>query len=169
MAGVTGAVLSPVVDVESLESAAVVDEADPELEAGADPAPEELSLLAAGAAGLSVVVVASVVLVAEASPAVELSGAAVDGLAVPALIALSPVVVEPAVFVESVEEPPNLLEITTSFGAVVPPVLLPPSDDFESVVDAFVEVVPAAATWLVSEPLESTVDAGESGKVSNIL
>lgn len=152
----------------------MVDEADPELEAGADPAPEELSLLAAGAAGLSVVVVASAVLVsvlvAVASPAVELSGAAVDGLAVPALIALSPVVVEPAVFVESVEEPPNLLEITTSFGAVVPPVLLPPSDDFESVVDTFVEVVPAAATWLVSEPLESTVDAGESsGKVSNIL
>jgi hypothetical protein len=118
---VTGAVLSPVVDVES---APVVDES--ELEAGADPAPEELSLLAAGAAGLSVVVVASAVLVsvlvAVASPAVELSGAAVDGLAV------------------------------------------------ESVDDAFVEVAPAAATWLVSEPLESTVDAGvSSGKVSNIL
>jgi len=79
VAGVTGAVLSPAVDVGSLESAAVVDEADPELEAGADPAPEELSLLAAGAAGLSVVVVASAVLVTEASPAVELSGAAVDG------------------------------------------------------------------------------------------
>ena len=78
-----GAVLSPVVDVGSLESAAVVDGADPELEAGADPAPEELPLLEAGAAGVSVVVVASAVLVsvlvAEASPAVELSGAAVDG------------------------------------------------------------------------------------------
>jgi len=148
----------------------VVDEADPELEAGADPAPEVLSLLAAGAAGLSVVVVVSAVLIAEASPAVELSGAAADGLAAPALIALSSVVVEPAVFVKSVEEPLDLSEVTASFEATVPPVLLPSSDDFESVDDAFVEVVPAAVTWLVSEPLESTVDAGESsGKVSNIL